>query len=113
MTKIYIASPYSLGSEGQNVRYSMEAANELINEGYAPFCPLLNHFQNMVFPQEYEVWMEQDLEWLSVCDALLRLTGHSYGAEAEVEFARSNEIPVFYNINQITEYFNDTDNFEL
>ena len=51
--------------------------------------------------------MELDIEWLSVCDALLRLPGNSSGAEAEVEFARSNSIPVFYNINQLKEYFID------
>lgn len=105
MIKVYIASPYTLGSEGENTRISLKAANELINEGFAPYAPLLLHFQHMIFPQEYETWMSLDLEWLSVCDCLLRLPGLSYGAEQEVEFARNNEIPVFYTINQIKEYY--------
>ena len=113
MRKIYIASPYSIGSEGYNVRVSLDAANELINEGYAPYAPLLHHFQHMIHPQGHNTWMELDIEWLSVCDALLRLPGESSGAEQEVEFARSNSIPVFYTINQLTEYYDDLDNQEL
>ena len=105
MIKIYLASPYSLGSEGENVRVSLIAANELINEGFAPFAPLLSHFQHMMFPQDYEVWMTLDLEWLSVCDCVLRLPGTSTGADLEVELARSNNIPVFYTINQVIEYY--------
>ncbi len=107
MIKVYVASPYTLGSEGDNVRMSLKASNELINEGFAPFAPLLSHFQHMIFPQEYEVWMALDLEWVSVCDCILRLPGESSGADREVEFARSNDIPVFYHINQLKEFYND------
>jgi len=107
MIRVYIASPYTLGSEGENTRASIDASNDLINEGFIPFCPLLTHFQHMVHPQPYETWMKIDIEWLSVCHALLRLPGKSYGAEKEVEFARENEIPVFYTIEQLKEYYHD------
>ena len=106
MIRVYIASAYSLGSEGENVRISLECANELINEGFAPYSPLLTHFQHMIFPQDYDIWMSLDLEWLCVCDCLLRLPGESIGADNEVEFARNNSIPVFYTIQQIIEYYN-------
>ena len=81
----------------------------LIKEGFAPYCPLLGHFQQMVHPQDYETWMMLDIEWLSACSALLRLPGLSYGAEQEVEYARNNEIPVFYTIEQLKEYYHDID----
>ena len=109
MNKIYLASPYSLGDMATNVRISMEAANELINEGFAPYCPLLSHFQQLSFPQEYDIWMSLDLEWISVCDAMLRLPGESSGADREVEFARNNSIPVFYDLRVMIEYFNEDD----
>jgi len=102
-----VASPYSLGSEGENVRRSIDIGNELINEGFAPCLPLLSHFQHMIHPQPGQTWMELDLEWLSVCHGLLRLSGESTGADMEVEFARDNEIPVFYTIGQVIEYFTD------
>jgi len=110
MIRCYISSPYTLGSEGENVRISLKVADELINEGFAPFAPLLSHFQHMMFPQDYEVWMSLDLEWIGACDCLLRLSGESAGADRGVEFARSNEIPVFYTINQMVEYYNDLEN---
>jgi len=113
MKKIYIASAYALGSESDNVRISLDAANELITEGFAPFAPLLFHFQHMIHPQGHETWLELDVEWLSVCDGVLRLLGESSGADMEVEFARSNEIPVFYTIGQVCEYFNDEEEFGL
>ena len=109
MIRVYIASPYTLGSEGSNVRASLDATDELIKEGFAPYCPLLGHFQQMVHPQDYETWMMLDIEWLSACSALLRLPGLSYGAEQEVEYARNNEIPVFYTIEQLKEYYHDID----
>ena len=107
MIKVYLASPYTIGSEGENVRVSLIAANELINEGFAPFAPLLSHFQHMMFPQDYHIWMTLNLEWVSVCDCLLRLPGESSGADLEVEFAHNNSIPVFYTIAQILEYYTD------
>ena len=107
MIRVYVASAYTVGSEGENVRISLDAGNQLINEGFAPFCPLLAHFQHMIFPQGYETWMMLDIEWLSACDCLLRLPGESSGADREVEFARSNSIPVFYTIEQLKEYYTD------
>jgi len=105
MIKVYIASRYSIGDKDENVRVSLMAANELINEGFAPFAPLLSHFQHAMFPQGYDTWLALDIEWVSVCDCLLRLPGDSSGADLEVEFARSNSIPVFYTIAQLIEYY--------
>ena len=107
MIKVYVASQYTIGSEGENVRVSLDVGNRLINEGFAPFCPLLSHFQHMIFPQGYDTWLTLDIEWLSVCDCLLRLPGESKGADIEVEYAREHMIPVFYTIEQLIEYYTD------
>ena len=40
---------------------------------------------------EYETWMEYDLAWLGACEALLRLPGHSPGADREVRYALGRE----------------------
>ena len=87
MKKIYIASPYTIGDVAVNVRDQMETAVELINLGFAPFWPLHSHFLHMHSPQPYETWIEQDKEWVLVCDAVLRLPGASKGADGEVELA--------------------------
>jgi 4-hydroxy-3-methylbut-2-en-1-yl diphosphate synthase IspG/GcpE len=61
----------------------------------------------MIFPQGYDTWLTLDIEWLSVCDCLLRLPGESKGADIEVEYAREHMIPVFYTIEQLIEYYTD------
>lgn len=96
--KIYIASPYTIGDVGANVKRSMDSANELINMGYAPYCPLLCHFLHMNNPQDYDVWMDVGLTWLVQCDAVLRLEGESKGADTEVNVAKDHNIPVYYSI---------------
>lgn len=101
MIKVYIASPYTNGDVALNVKAQMDCANKLIELGFAPFVPLYSHFQHMAHPQPYETWVKLDLEWVNVCNCLLRLPGESSGADGEVKFAQENKIPVFYNINDI------------
>ena len=69
--------------------------------GYSVFIPHLSHFQHMLYPRPREDWLRHDLEWLSICDALLRLPGISPGSEAEVMAAIRMEIPVFTSIGDI------------
>lgn len=105
MVKVYIASPYTLGNQAENVRRQMDAANELINLGFNPYVPLLWHFQHMVHPQDYQTWLNIDMEWVTVCDCLLRLEGESDGADNEVMFAETLNIPIFYSIKELHEYY--------
>lgn len=113
MIKVYIASPYSTGDQAINVRRQIDAANELMNAGFLPFTPLLTHFQHMVHPRSYEEWLDYDLEWLKVCNAVLRLDGQSNGADIEVKTATKHQIPVFFSIDHLKEYFNDDEFFYL
>ena len=101
MKTVFIASPYTLGDVGVNVKESMDVANTLMNLGYNPFIPLLYHFQHIVNPRPYEDWIEIDLHWLSKCDCVLRLPGESSGADGEVKRAGELGIPVYYSINEL------------
>ena len=105
--KVFISSPYSIGSEAENVRRQMDVANELINNGFVPFIPLLYHFQHMVHPQDYEVWLQQDKEWLKQCDCVLRLRGESKGADLEVELAKELGILRFYDLSMLIKFYKD------
>lgn len=98
MKRIYIASPYSIGNRESNVNRSLKAANVLIGIGYAPFAPLLSHFQNQLYPRAYETWLGLDLEWLVMCDAVLRLSGPSLGADIEEARAKELGIPVYFTV---------------
>lgn len=101
--KIYIASPYTSGNNGRNVRRQMDVADILLDLGYTPFIPLLTHFQHMVHPRTEEQWLEWDLDWLKTCDAVIRIRPldkegkeiPSFGADLEEKTAREFGIPVY------------------
>jgi len=101
MKRIYIAGPYSKGDVALNVKKAMDCANELINLGFAPFCPHLTHFLHMNNWQPYEKWLEIDAEFVKVCDSVLRIPGDSSGADKEVELAKSLGIPVFFSVGEL------------
>ena len=105
MIKVYIASPYTIGDVAQNVKLQIDTVDILMSHGYAPFAPLYSHFQHMAHPRPYEDWMRVDYEWVLVCDCVLRLGGESNGADEEVKLALSNNIPVYYSINELISSF--------
>jgi len=105
MVKVYVASPYTIGDVAVNVKTQMDIANELMDNGFAPFVPLYLHFQHMMHPRPYQDWIKIDLEWVKVCDCILRLEGESSGADGEVEFANELGIPVFYSIEEVNEHY--------
>jgi hypothetical protein len=98
MKAVYIASPYTKGDVVENVRKSLQAADQLSALGYLPFAPLLSHFWHFLSPHPYEFWTSMDLEWVLRCDCVLRLPGESSGADAEVKLARERGIPIFYSV---------------
>lgn len=107
MTKVYIAGPYTKGDVAINVKNAMDVTNILIQKGFAPYCPHLSHFLHMASPQPYETWTNLDNEYVKVCDCLLRLTGVSSGADAEVLLAKSLGLPIFYSIEELLCWYND------
>ncbi len=103
--KIYVAGPYSKGDVAQNVRNAILASDRLLALGYTPYCPHFTHFWHFLCPHEYEVWLDYDNEWLSLCDGLLRLEGESSGSDKEVKLAVKHDIKVFLNIPALHNYF--------
>jgi hypothetical protein len=105
MIKVYIASPYTLGDIAVNVKRQIDMVDKLMDKGFAPFAPLYSHFQHMVHPRPYKDWIKIDLEWVAVCDCVLRLDGESKGADGEVEHAKELELPVFYSFEQLINHY--------
>lgn len=104
-SKVYISGPYSSGNIIDNVAKAVHVAHILIDLGYYPYCPHLNHFIHVGHPKQYETWMDQDLNWVTACDAIFRLPGESPGADREVEFAHDHsisEIPVYTDFAEMT-----------
>lgn len=119
MIKVYIASPYTLGDVAVNVKTQIDVADELISRGFSPFVPLLFHFQHMVHPRPYTDWISMDLDWVEVCDVVLRLPGESEGADNEVKHAIEQNIPVYYSLEELYSmtivgvYYNDEELYSL
>jgi hypothetical protein len=98
---IYIACPYTLGDVAVNVHNAIETANQLADAGFIPYVPIWTHFWHLVTPRPYEFWTEMDLEFVKKCDAILRIPGESKGADNEIKFANSLNIPVYYSIQEL------------
>lgn len=111
--KVYIAGPYSKGDQALNVKKAMDMAEECLRYEMVPFVPHLTHFQHMQHPRDYEEWLAYDIEWLKVCDCLLRIPGESSGADKEVEVAELLDIPVFTNMYHLIEFKNGTRSWKL
>ena len=103
--RVYIASPYTIGDISENVRNQMSMGATLMSKGFYPFIPLLMHYQDIVFPNTYEYWMEYDLVWLDACDCVLRMAGRSEGADIEVNRAEKLGKPVFCSLSQLLSYY--------
>jgi len=103
--RIYIAGPYTNGDVAENVHNAISMANKLADIGFAPFVPHFTHFWHMIYPREYQFWLELDNEFIPLCDGLLRLPGDSNGADKEVKLAKRLKIPIFYSIDELENYY--------
>ena len=99
--RVYIAGPYSKGDVILNIREAIYAADWLLAGGHVPFVPHLTGFWHAIAPKPYESWLAYDMEWLKVCDAVLRLPGESSGADKEVAEARRLGVPVFESVPEL------------
>lgn len=103
MKRIYVAAPYTHGDVAANVATAMAAAHELLDRGTAPYCPHLTHYLHLARQRPYDEWLALDLEWLACCDAVLRLSGHSPGADRECARAAELGIPVYHSLALLLE----------
>jgi hypothetical protein len=102
--RVYLAGPMSGGSRIENFTSGLQAYHVLLKKGYAPICPQITFLvANILNDVTYEEWMEVDFSWVSACDAVLRLPGHSPGADREVALAIQLGIPVYHSIGDLFE----------
>ena len=99
--RVYVAAPYKIGNVEANVRRAIDAGTALLARGHQPLVPHLNHYWNALAPHPERTWLDLDLAWLEVADAVLRLPGLSHGARRECIHARALGIPVYDSIDAI------------
>jgi hypothetical protein len=105
IVRVYLASPYTIGNQQDNVDCQINMAAYLLDRGFFPFAPLLCHYIDQKHPRDYDVWLKWCIAWLPQCNAVLRLPGHSRGADLEVELAISKNIPVFHIVGDLICHF--------
>jgi hypothetical protein len=112
---ILVAGPYRSGTNDdskkmkENLRRLEQAALRLFRVGHIPMIgewvalPLLEVagskgvgdelYEDIVYPTAHRL--------LERCDAVLRLSGDSRGADEDVRLARQRGIPVYYRLEEV------------
>ena len=105
-SRVYVAGPLSIGDVRGNIERGIRMGETLSRLGYAPFVP---HY-DMLWDKEavagtpnYEVYLERDFSFITVCQALLRLSGESKGADREIAWAYQVDVPVFHTLDSLLE----------
>lgn len=103
--RVYVSGPMSQGDRIEHLCDALNAMRQLIRLGVAPLCPQLSFLVSGLLPNvEWREWMEIDLAWVRVADAVLRLPGESRGADIECEVARLKGLPVFTQTTDVAKW---------
>lgn len=92
---VYVSGPVTADPLGC-VRQALPPFRALRSIGCVPFLPQLSILAAIVEHADYESWLAYDLDVLARCDALVRLDGHSPGADREQAAAEAWGIPTFH-----------------
>ena len=106
---VYVCGPITKGNMTDNIGRGIKAGAELMAAGFVPYIPHLDFMAAIMCPNEfsYEAILTADLEWISRCDAILRLPGESPGGNREVAYAKKIGVPVFYTLKDLVEASDD------
>jgi hypothetical protein len=94
-----------------NIRHGIRSTVDVLQRGYAVFCPFIDYQYLLVLKDGEELTAEQfyqsSMAYLEVSDAVLVLPGwgKSKGTRAEIAKAEEYAIPVFYSIASLDAAF--------
>lgn len=91
--RVYVAGPIS-SDVFEGVQRGITWGRRMFLDGLAPFVPHFDAYWHLPDGQ-WNAYLEFDLEYVSVVDAIFRLDGESKGADLECSVAASLGIPVF------------------
>jgi hypothetical protein len=108
----YISGPYSKGDTGNNVNVAMNqwAWMKETHPNILTICPHWSHFQHILTPLDYEVWIEYDLDLIETLSrsgpgCILRMSGESEGADCECALAEKLGVPIVRTAKQLTAWY--------
>lgn len=96
---IYVAGPMTVGYPTvlHNLANAHAAAARLRDYGLVGIVPHDSILLDGALKLDYEEWMEIDFQIILRCDGLIRLPGESKGADREVAFAKTLNLPVSFH----------------
>lgn len=95
--RVYITGPIS-SDPFEGAHNAMRWGKRMVADGLAPYVPHLDVFMFLTSPPEPVTWnafLEWDLEWSTLAEAMFWLPGESKGAELELAVAAGLQVPVF------------------
>ena len=101
---IYLAGPIrptSTTTMRENIDAAKKIALELWKMGHAVICPHANTDLPIELAEKElhaNIWLQGDLVMLYRCDAMVVCPNwkESYGTKGEIEYAKKNNIPVYF-----------------
>ena len=81
---------------------------QLIDIGFATYNPGKDFLGGVMFGDyTYDMYFENNIEFMKVCDGIIMLDNweESAGAKREMELARELNIPIFFNVPALVKHF--------
>ena len=107
---IYVAGYFS-ANPMHGTANAVGVFDVLLDAGWLPLVPHVSLLLDILSPRTPEFWYEYDLGLLMRCDAMYvcpdSLTARSVGVGKEIEFCERHGIPIFYEIVDAKERYDD------
>jgi len=112
MKRVYIAGKLNSDACGyiKNIHKMIIWAEKVRKLGFAVFVPGLDFLQGVLFGNwEYSDYFNNSQPWLDKADAIFLVPGWetSEGTKKEIERAKSRNIPVFIDLDELAKVLGD------
>ena len=102
---IFVSGPLMTGNEPeQNVLRACNIANHILESGGLAFIPHLFWHMNKNNPHPEAWWVQRDLEYMGMCNALYVFDINSNGGRREVAHAQNAGLPIFYELDVLKKW---------
>ena len=87
--RVYVCGPFTHDSLGDVVE-AQRAAEAIREMGHQAFVPFIDRLPG-----------RSPLQWLSYCQAMLRLKGETLGPDLETRYAKRRGMPIYDGVDEI------------
>jgi hypothetical protein len=102
--RVYIASPIYSGDNVENVARAIERYLDVVELGYAGYCPHLSWYINPNVRLAVDEWMRQHGPWLTASSAVLITPSNDPVTTREIDLAAECGVPVWPTVEELDAY---------